>query len=58
MQIVTRGSIKQELSYLVDEFIVIFKFTEMMPLYMACIKIRAKQRMYPISGFLKRQWYR
>lgn len=56
MQIVTRGSIKQELSYLVDEFIVIFKFTEMMPLYMACIKIRAKQRMYPISGFLKRQW--
>lgn len=56
MQIVTRGSIKQELSYLVDEFIVIFKFTEMMPLYMACIKIRAKQMMYPISGFLKRQW--
>lgn len=55
MQIVTCGSIKQELSYLVDEFIVIFKLTEMMPLYMACIKIRAKQRMYPISGFLKRQ---
>lgn len=48
----------QEFSYLVDEFIVIFKFTEIMPRYMACIKTRAKQMMYPIRGFLKRQWYR